>query len=500
MGQEVLATFGPFTRHNGGNQTDTGDGVFGGLNVTIDELGGVRARAGISAISMTAAPSGTIGSLFPVLSGLFGFTIGTSLKIWSASGGAVLATTALGATPSGSNWGWSSYETGALLTIRANTTYQIGIGGAAALAGAPGGSQVAVLGDRIWVSDMTANANRIQYSDAANSGSWTATNFLDFGLSTSAQIHFMKRQRNSLLVGAITGTGLSLHRVSGIGPTLRSDPVMAAAPYFGLAAAASGYGDRVWAYTTTDTTYPVFAYVDADTPQIIGNFRYGFEANNYNSGGQAGSQFGATTAYQLAPQLDAPQAILYAVNTSATSTYDNRFIFWSRGRYYPMMLAINDVIWITAVGSGQYVMAKSGSGTVSFYLLVMNDALDTGPAQVTDAGTTIPASLYTPIKSAEAGSWAQVQTVVVDFRHLAAANIEPFIDSYRAGDNFTVSSVAGAPTTYTGSPGTAGEWHREVFTFGTQDVGTAFRVRLEGLKGASIDKITVLGERFPSQL
>lgn len=407
---------------------------------------------------------------------------------------------------------WCLYKGGVLVTIWGDTTYYVSSAGVTALAGAPGGHCVSVLGDRIYVGGISGNENRIRWSDAASETSWTSTNFLDIGVNTVEQITMLKRQRDSIVVvlGNLSYTHASWFRLSGTpnvnqsltpiaipGPSV--DPTSNKVPV-------EARGARIWFNLVADLSvggggallgFSYYGYIDSGEPVTD----YG--PLPLNSTLTTAADF-AAGAYKLASVLNFNAVLLSDMNFGGWPTVKQRNMLLYDGRWSSHVFTFTggstgSNYGVVGLDSG-FVIGHGGSASTKpqAYRWDVNPRLDLAPIATDGSGTAVTATLDMPLYYDPQDRDVQVQGVVVDYRHYSSTTAMSVAVDVHGIRDATLSGayVAGTPQAFTvsGAPGTVGQRCRAWFYGTTSGLsGAGFQVKLTGCKSIAIERVSVFG-------
>lgn len=508
---DVLAVFEDFSKGHYGDNPATGPGFFGGENM-LPVAGGraLKIREGTLLLDNTATTNASDVVAWPVSGGLV-VSSGTATDFIPSDGA---ASSSLGTSFSATvltACGWCHYRAGVLVTNYLDQTYYVTAAGPSALATSPGGVSVAVLGDRIYVANMSGFANRIRWSNAASETGWAAGNVLDVGVSTQDEVHAIVRQRNSLVVqhggNVNVGQWSRLSGTPGTPPAPGNQTLVPIQPYgpqiYPTDAIIAGYNSRLWfgARPADDSIEADrFGWLDADTPVTA----QGPAASN-SSGATSATNVGRTA---VATVIEPPMTLISNVAIQAIAVPTQRHFLqrdgvWTQHVFPLTGMTVSSFYVRNVGGEGLFYIYHGGSGATkpNFYSWRFSDSLEVAPREVDITATTVAGIFSSPLTFSQDNSNFHVQAVVVDYRHFSTnTRFTVNVDSYGGFDAPTVAGTASAITVSgLGAPGTVGGLRRSyVPTGNVGQVGAGFIIRLSDCRAVAIERVTVLGERTPS--
>lgn len=508
---QVLAVFDDFSKGHYGDQPWRPNGYFGGENFIALPQGGLRIREGTGALDITGLPNSASFFMAPIRGGDAVVGIGTAN--WRITTGAPTSLTAFSSSVTAGAAGWCHYRDGSLITIRGDQTYRTGVFGTSALAGSPGGSHVAVLGDRIYVGSLSTALNRIRYSDAASETSWPAGNFVDIGTSDDV-IVLMRSQRDSIVIATRSGSGGAqwwrLQGTPGINQTLTRIAPRTGYPLGGdhHNYNCDGYGSRIWFSSIGIDGYGGwYGYIDADTPRI----------SNYprplNTTSTSQTTLG-TNPYSVGSLTTADYTLLVAGTFSSSAVRSRSLLFQGATCVGQMVFdwpgTVDSNSQFSVVGSAGGTTFTLGNGGTAgapphFQSWGVVHALDIAPDETDGSGAAVTGEVHTPIFEAQPGQEMRIQAIEVDFRHYSAsttltASVE-MGGRYEAATGFVTSSITStAKTASLGSPSPVGVKKRATFPVGDAGYGTWGQIKLTACRSIHIDQIRALGDTKPAAI
>jgi hypothetical protein len=505
---EVLATFDDWSRGHYGDNPNAGPGTFGGENmIPVANGRALKIREGTSLLSNTGIGNSADCLIFPATNGVV-LTTGTSCWYVPSNGGAPSATAgsfAADALSLGADWTY--FISGILVVIGSDKAYYVGTTFVTAIAAAPGGKNIATLGDRVYIAGFSGNENRIRYSSVADHTTWPAANFVDVGVSTNVSIQGMKRQRDSLILNlGNLGLMAEWYRVQGTpGINQTVTPITPRGPVIDWPTSRfiEGSRSRIWfvPQRSANTEEPeMIGWIDTDQPEV----RPALQAPN-SSGATAMSVEDFSTTQHATTLMPRPMACYVIADPTGAAVPPQRVLLWRDGIWtqhfftFTGMSSTSGPIRIVG-GEGQFFLAHGGSAATKpqIYRWMFADALDAAPREVDVTASTVTGQVLTPIVEDAANRLLWVQAVQVDYRHYSATTamtctVETHGIEENGGTVLAPQTSTSQSYTVSGAPATVGQRGRKTFYIGDAVPGAAVLVKLTACRGIAIERIKLLG-------
>lgn len=466
--------------------------MWSGSNMVVNRLGELMTRPGL----INRTPSGTANGVVQGF-GCHGVPLkdawyiqGTTVRIFSILGGNNLgnATGALSSIPT-EPVDVCTDTNASIFASKADKLYKVDsvANSVAGLTGSPGARCVAIYGDRVVAGSINgSNAYRLQWSDANNQNSWTATNVVDIGDNWG--IKALHPQRQHLLIPKQGGYHV-MTGVPGVNSVIRTQ-INNPGPYLGLHSA-SGEDDLV-AVLPGDNTFPG-----------IHNGSYLKQYTHLDNHLTATRGVGFPASHGIATSNGINRGFYY-FQTSGNKAIAYHNHVWS---YHTFGVGISG--FVSKQGHGQYVYICDGGGaSASPKFYIWNPMADT-PGIVggdnmmpgDDSTSLLTGNFDLPEWWSEDSDEVLVRSVIVDFRtwNTGAANTNHFDLSVEAKNLYNVvSTVSSNTVSYDqaqASSSASGQENRQIFGFGEQGMGAGFQLHFTNVRGIAIKRITVVLDR-----
>lgn len=502
MGDRQVVVFDDFNLGDYGRlgEVHAPHGSYAGLNVQTYIDGSVGPRSGL----VDLAPTGTVvGEVVA-----FGqndsqqkvwYVQGTAARQFSSNDVAQAVATLTGALSVTPTTRVKSAEASdsTYISSYGDKSYQLDHATAAlaALTGSPGGSTIAVYGERLMVGGSVAVGNRVHFSEAANFNSWPAPNYFDVG--SGYLILLLCPQRQYLAIAKHDGSMWILSGVPGVSDYLRH--VVRALPL--------GQSTR-WGITADGTIWmaPYGAKSPATFNGSVLRSLDGVTISELDAG---------ITDLGIVPVvgntgLEKPADTLFVCGRTGNAAVDGQARLFCQGKWSRHKFGVNVSGYVDG-NVGQHVFLCDGGAVASkpkFY--AWNYVLDRPPfasqtfESLGDASDTPPdCSFSLPEWWAKDEHEVSVRAVIVDFKkwdhgfdhdNTFTVEVTP-LRRYNAGDGDTVTfSFAEDPS----EAATTGTRDRYKKNLGTMN-GNGFRIAVTGIVGVAIQKIHVICDRRPVQ-
>jgi hypothetical protein len=372
------------------------------------------------------------------------------------------------------------------LTVQGDKCYTINLPAPSVTAhvGSVGGIDIAIKGDRLFVTNNGTAFFTVYYSNAAAFATWTATDF--FTVGAKAGVAGLVHQRDHLAILLQDGSWWAYR---GIGSTASLRKITPGGWYPWV------LNPHAKALMTDDR----IAYMGP-----IGDWPIKFDGANIEHFPQAGPSgdvqpYSSVTGVRVLPVRRAGEcAIILPDAVNGARVYLGRENdAWS---IHTLPTGISEL----AASSGQGVIALTNKTTPSIYLW---DLRIDRPAFTSDtyarpgdlSDTPVDAYFYLPEHWSTPGTEVRVRQVIVDFvKYQTGAtgddcgfNLD--LKSFGQFENDGTESPTSQAWSEDGSAAsTAGVRDRHVFNVGEQGFGAGFQVGFTGVKGVAIAGVTVV--------
>lgn len=477
---------------------------FTGLNVVRYVDGSIGPRCGLVDLAPASVPTGTLCG--------FGFTNVPNKELWFAKGNTVYGipgagggtatayTTTFGITPT--TVVPEAVDAGGIgyVTVLGSTCYKLDHSArtVTALASTPGGTCIAIYGDRLVVANGGGGANpfnRLYYSAAADFTSFPAANYIDIGDTWG--ITGLYPQRQNLAIAKQDGSWYVLAGVPGVNEVVRQ-----------VSRTSSPRNPADGTLTSDGLIWYVPPY--KDVPAVF-NGSSVREIEHLSWAGGNYSEEDLPPSFRAVAGKWAGDMAYFAGITDTGA--DNRMAQFREKVWSFHTFDVNTSAWaITGpLGSSTYYFVSDGGGAstaAKFYAFKMSanrPPLTSATLEsLGDASTTpFSATIALPEWWAKDGQEIKVRAVVVDFKkfnHGASADNAFTISVtprrlHEAGDGSAETESWSEATASASTSGT-----RDRFTGTFESVfGNGFQLSLTGLVGVAIQKVWVYLDPMPAR-
>lgn len=472
--------------HTGGSHAPSGS--FTGRNVMVYRNGHIGPRPGLKALP--GAPGGTIQAMWWAL-GAIGidlfWTLASSgaIEKYNMSSGAVTSSGSLGYAPSSQPQSVYAGLGVFYLTSRGGSTVKVDLstGSAATVAAVAGGTDIAIVGERLYVANDGTEYFRVWYSDAADFSTFQTASYFDVG--RKAGISALIAQKDHLSIALQDGSW-HIYQGAGDAASLRKATPGAFQPWVLNPNAIEVMGDDDIVFMGPNGDW----LIRFDGSGYVEDFGIGILGDTLPYTSEAGVKvLAGRRAGECVVLRPSDQRIL-SRREGAWSVFD-----------------IGTPFTVAAASSNQGLYAlTNGSSLYSLDLRVDRPGFTSDnfarPGDLTD--TPLAANFHMPEWWSEPGYEVVVDQVVVDFVkwNIGTTNHNHFnldLDVFgRFSAPGTASPAAQSWDEATSLASTVGVKDRAVFLIGEQGAGAGFQVGLTGMVGVSIRSISVRVTTRPS--
>lgn len=360
------------------------------------------------------------------------------------------------------------------------------------IVGSPGGSCIALYGDRMIVAGpLGANGNRVYYSEAGVFTSWPALNYFDIGYN--GQVRALFPQRGGLTIVMQDGSWWVLTGAPDVG-VVRRISGGGVHPWHFYAAMAAAIGDDMIWFVPVGQDHP--ATFNGATVERKSFEHLTFMADEVTA--DSGNDFRVCRGYQ-------PDEVLFLQGVEALARING---VWARHTFRAALQLRNS--WIVSNGQGQAYLADGGAAGVAPTFFVWSigkdrpgKAADTD-AQPGDASAVAPEDMWLNLPEIfhPEGKTIRVRSVLIEFTAWntgtgAGTDNEIGVGvQYRgqyqldAGTDGILTAVQYF-TEAVGAANVLGTTNHRIFNFGEQPFTVSQQVKLMDIKGCAIRSVTV---------
>lgn len=466
--------------------------TFHAKNMLVYRNGQIGPRAGAKALAYTSVGNGVVVGM-----GWRGtpnvdlwWVVGTAVKyansrsVGSAAG---TFTGALASTPTAVEWVAVGNDDTYLVSYGDKVYHLSHLGPTnAAVSGSPGGADITVHGQRLFVAGGPSDLDKVFYSDLADFDTWGASSYFFVG-NASGAVRGVWSQRNHLTILTQNGEWWVLTGEVGGTPTLRRVTGGGVDPWAAGPNTAEINGADLLVHVPINSDFP--AEFDGSSIQ---EHRH-LEVNS-------GTPFTGATDLKVVRGMRPDEALIVFPTTKKFAIDRNGV--WTF--HTSELSAISP--FVVSDGQGQIIFCKNGTVSTAAEFFTMKLDLDRpgfvgdGLSQPGDASTTpLDCTLDFPIEWSPPGKERRVRSVTVDYTKWDTGNTgnaNKFRCTPKTWRHYSLSGPQSATaqtwTEAAASASTSGIKARKVFRFGTESkFGGGFQITFDQIIGVSFDSFVV---------